>query len=98
MEDLEKIIEGGAIIIDVRTTEEYAEGHIKNSLSIPLDKIEKEMAWLIKDSPLIICCASGARSARAKEILEANGFEKVYNGGSWENLGKMKTGGACPVK
>jgi len=97
MEDLKKIIENGAVIVDVRTPEEYKDGHIKNSLNIPLDSIKTEMSWLVKDAPIVTVCASGARSAAAKKILEANGFEKVYNGGSWDEIGEIN-GGACPVK
>ena len=95
--DLENIIAGGALIIDVRTPEEYKEGHIEGSLNVPLNEIEKAMAWLQKDVPTVVVCASGTRSAAAKEILEANGYAKVYNGGSWNSLGKIKAG-ACPVK
>ena len=95
--NLENIIDNGALIIDVRTNQEYKEGHINGSLNIPLDDIKKAMSWLIKDVPVILICASGGRSAVAQKILEANGFLKVYNGGSWDNLGNIKIGG-CPVK
>ena len=95
--ELENIVAGGALIIDVCTPEEYKAGHIDGSLSVPLNDIGKAMAWLLKDVPIITVCASGARSAQAKFILEANGFGKVYNGGSWDSLGTVKAGG-CPVK
>jgi rhodanese-related sulfurtransferase len=94
--NLKQIITNGALVIDVRTKDEYNDGHLKGSLSIPLDELEKNMSWLIKDVPIIIVCASGSRSAQAKDILETNGFEKVYNGGSWNNLGEFHIGG-CPV-
>jgi rhodanese-related sulfurtransferase len=96
-EDLENIIANGALIVDVRTKEEYKEGHIEGSLNIPLDEIGKAMFWLIKDVPMVIVCASGSRSAHAVMILKANGFEKVYNGGAWDSLGNIKAGG-CPIK
>lgn len=96
-EDFKKIIEKGALIIDVRTPEEFKEGHIQGSLNIPLDKINEAMTWLIKDVPVVLVCASGSRSAVAVEILKTNGFEKVYNGGSWNSLGNIKAGG-CPIK
>ena len=97
--NLEKVIECGALIVDVRTSEEFNQGHIKGSLNIPLDEIGQAMEWLQKDVPTIVCCASGSRSGAAKQIMEANGFTKVYNGGAWDNLGKMTThAGACPVK
>ena len=95
--NLEEIIKNGALIIDVRTEGEYKNGHIEGSLNIPLDKIEDAMEWLIKDVPTVMCCESGSRSSVAKQILEAHGYTKVYNGGSWNNLGNIKAGG-CPVK
>jgi rhodanese-related sulfurtransferase len=55
------------------------------------------MSWLQKDVPVVLVCASGSRSAVAVKILKSNGFEKVYNGGSWDSLGDIKAGG-CPVK
>jgi phage shock protein E len=96
-EELEDIIKKGALIIDVRTQKEYKEGHIAGSLNISLDEIKQAMSWLIKDVPIILVCTSGISSAFAKKILEKNGYEKVYNGGSWNNFGEIKAGG-CPVK
>lgn len=96
--NLQEIIEAGAIIVDVRTAEEFKEGNIKGSINIPLDKIEEATSWLIKDVPIITCCASGSRSEMAKIILENNGYKEVYNGGAWNDLGKMGVGGSCPVK
>ncbi|OGZ78171.1 MAG: hypothetical protein A2358_02370 [Candidatus Staskawiczbacteria bacterium RIFOXYB1_FULL_37_44] len=96
-ENLKNIIKNGALIIDVRTSEEYKGGHIKGSLNVPLDEIGKAMSWLIKDVPAVVVCASGSRSEEAVRILKADGFEKVYNGGSWDSLGNIKAGG-CPVK
>ncbi|OGZ78780.1 MAG: hypothetical protein A2358_00645 [Candidatus Staskawiczbacteria bacterium RIFOXYB1_FULL_37_44] len=82
------------MVIDVELT---LKGHIKGSLNVPLDEIGKAMSWLIKDVPAVVVCASGSRSEEAVRILKANGFEKVYNGGSWDSLGNIKAGG-CPVK
>jgi len=96
-EDIKNIIENGALIVDVRTLKEYKEGHIEGSLNIPLDEIGKAMSWLQKDVPTVIVCASGARSATALEILKTNGYEKVYNGESWDNFGNIKAGG-CLIK
>jgi phage shock protein E len=96
--NLDEIIASGAIILDVRTKKEYAKGHVKGSLNVPLDEIHDGMSWLLKDVPIVTCCASGSRSQAAKEILVANGYEKVYNGGVWDNLKNTKGGGACPIK
>jgi rhodanese-related sulfurtransferase/glutaredoxin len=96
--DLVTLIAGGAVIIDVRTSEEYADGHIKDSLNIPLDVLEDNMESISKDKPVITCCASGSRSGVAKTILEANGFKDVYNGGAWNDLKESKGGGICIPK
>ena len=84
--DLGELVKNGAIIVDVRTKQEYQNGHVKGSVNIPLNILESHLAKLKKDKPIITCCASGMRSASAKSILKSNGFEEVYNGGSWMNL------------
>src|SRR3989344_5977818 len=94
--NLENIIAQGALVIDVRTVGEYKNGH-SGSLNIPLSDIMSAMSWLIKDIPIVTVCASGSRSETAKEILESNGYKKVYNGGAWDNFGEIKIG-SCPVK
>lgn len=84
--DYKKLVESGAIIIDVRTPEEYKAGHIKSSINIPLDKISGSIAELKKkNKPIITCCRSGARSGMAKSTLSVAGLE-VYNGGAWNSL------------
>lgn len=87
--DLGAIIEKGATIVDVRTPGEYAGGHIKGSVNIPLASLGSQMAKLKKDKPVITCCASGMRSGSAKSMLQSNGFE-VYNAGSWFALKKYE--------
>ena len=69
--DFKKKISEGAIVIDVRTTEEYSRGHIENSVNIPLDILEKSLDLLNdKEKTIITCCASGMRSEKAKKILK----------------------------
>lgn len=86
--DLKEVISAGAAIIDVRTKGEYQAGHNPNSINIPLDTLPQNFKKLNKNKPIITCCASGARSASALKILKSNGFEQVYNGGSWNSLKK----------
>lgn len=82
-----QLVREGAIILDVRTSGEYAAGHIKGSVNIPVDKLSHSVAKLkAKNKPVITCCASGVRSASAKSILRANGISEVHNGGSWYRL------------
>lgn len=85
--DLGEVIKEGAIILDVRTKGEFTEGHIKGSINISVDKLAGNLNKLkSKESPIITCCASGARSAAARQILRYNGFTDVHNGGSWISL------------
>ncbi|HVM87666.1 MAG TPA: rhodanese-like domain-containing protein [Puia sp.] len=86
--NLGELIANGAVILDVRTKGEYAGGHIKNSLNIPLNELQGKLGKLKKDKAIITCCASGMRSASAKNMLKSNGFTDVHNGGSWMNLNK----------
>jgi len=81
-----ELVQNGAIIIDVRTKGEFQGGHIKSSVNVPLANLNGHLSKLKKNKPVITCCASGSRSASAKSILKSNGFEEVYNGGSWISL------------
>ena len=84
--DLGQLISDGALILDVRTPGEFAQGHIKGARNIPLDKLPASIAKLSKAKPIITCCASGMRSGAAKNLLRKSGFETVENGGSWTSL------------
>ena len=84
--DISELIANGAAIVDVRTAGEYADGHLNRSINIPLDQLENNFSKLDKSKPVITCCASGMRSASAKNILKSNGFENVHNGGGWNSL------------
>ncbi|MFM6951936.1 MAG: rhodanese-like domain-containing protein [Bacteroidota bacterium] len=83
--DFKALAAQGATIVDVRSKGEYASGHIKGSINIPLDTLQSNLKKISKAKPVITCCASGMRSASAKGILQNNGYE-VYNGGGWSSL------------
>ena len=84
--DFKELINQGAIILDVRTKGEYQGGHIKGSKNIPLQTLNMSLKKISVSKPVITCCASGMRSATAKQILNNNGFTETYNGGSWMRL------------
>lgn len=85
-EVIKEFIAKGAIIIDVRTPEEFAGGHIKNAKNIPLQRIASEIATIQKwNKPVITCCRSGMRSAQAATLLKEKNIE-VINGGGWNSL------------
>lgn len=84
--DYKALMKAGAQIVDVRTKAEYQSGHIRGSINIPLNNLSNHYSSLKKNKPVITCCASGVRSAQAKNILKANGFAEVHNGGGWMSL------------
>jgi phage shock protein E len=84
--DYRALMAKGAIIIDVRTPQEFDGGNIKGSKNIPLGQIAQRAADLKeKNVPIICVCASGMRSGNACSILKKAGVE-CYNGGGWSSL------------
>lgn len=84
--DLESVIQQGAFLVDVRTPGEFASGHVKGSVNIPLDSIPAQLAKFKNKKNIIVFCQSGGRSSQAKSLLEKNGVENVINGGGWTNV------------
>ncbi len=84
--DYKELVKNGAQIIDVRSTGEYASGHVKGSINLPLNELSANVNKINKNAPIITCCASGIRSASAKSTLLSLGFKEVYNGGGWMSL------------
>ena len=82
-----ELIKEGAVILDVRSKGEYSVGHIRGSINISVDSLNNNLGRLKdKDQPIITCCASGMRSASAKNMLKSKGYTHVYNGGGWGSL------------
>ncbi|MGX7666992.1 rhodanese-like domain-containing protein [Flavobacterium pedocola] len=76
----------GAVIIDVRSGNEFAAGHIQGAKNIPLDAIPGRTSEIKElQQPVIVCCRSGMRSGQAASILKQKGVD-VINGGGWETL------------
>jgi rhodanese-related sulfurtransferase len=81
-------LENGAFLIDVRTKEEFATGHIAQSILIPVDEIKDEVSAIVPDktATIIVYCRSGNRSKRAAYDLIELGYENVFDLGgiiSW---------------
>jgi rhodanese-related sulfurtransferase len=71
------LINNKAIVIDVRTSDEYNTGHIEDSINIPVDNINSINYG--KDTTIIVYCATGMRSANAAQTLINLGYTNVYN-------------------
>ncbi len=84
-----RLISEGATVIDVRTEKEYAGGARPGSLNIPLylvgQELDGRLKSLDKSKPVVVCCASGTRSAMAASTLRKAGFTQVFNAGPWRN-------------
>jgi len=89
-DDLISYIKKGALLIDVRSVQEFNSGSAKDAINIPLDQLSKQLGQLKDKENIIVFCRSGARSAQAKMILNKNGFESVVNGGSWQKVKSVK--------
>lgn len=87
--DYGTLVKAGAKIIDVRSAQEFQSGHVPKAINIPLDQLASQLHRLKdKQQPIITCCVTGARSGNAKRILQAKGYQQVYNGGNWARLGR----------
>lgn len=90
--DLAQLIDDGALVVDVRTKNEFKSAHADGSINLPLDQLSKNMKKLgsNKERVIITCCASGTRSRMAKSMIQSAGFNEVYNGGSWMKVQRMR--------
>ena len=81
-----------AMLVDVRTPEEYRDGHIHGSINVPLQQIEDiDLEVSDMSTPLFIYCRSGARSRQATAMLQEMGYEEVHNiGGILNYKGKVE--------
>lgn len=84
-EDLAVQLQGpeAPVLIDVRTPEEFAAGHVPGALLIPYDQIAERLAEIPKDRPIVLYCRSGRRAARAEATLAAHGIAARQLAGSW---------------
>lgn len=91
----------GALLIDVREADEYAQGHAPGSTLIPLGQLAQRLQEIAryKDKPVALICHSGRRSAQALKLLEGAGFSAAANveGGmiAWQQAGLPVISGAA---
>lgn len=87
-------LKNGAMVIDVRSANEFESGHILQAYNFPLDRIEMTVPSAVrdKDKVLLLHCSTGVRSGLAKKKLEELGYKNVFNLGSYERAGKILMG------
>lgn len=81
------LVKDGAILLDVRSPGEFAEGHLPGALNVPVQELEATLGSLSADRnrPIVVYCRSGVRSARARAQLLKAGYTKVEDLGARSN-------------
>ncbi len=72
-----QMVQDGALVLDVRTVEEWNEFHVTNSMFIPLDQLPARLNEVPRDRQIVVVCRSGNRSQQGRDILRNAGFEQV---------------------
>jgi phage shock protein E len=86
---IEEYLNEGAVVIDVRTVQEFQEGHINGSKNIVLNSIPAKVSEIkALNKKVIAVCRSGARSGQATSFLSKQGID-VINGGPWQNVARF---------
>lgn len=89
--NLKDALKKGAFIIDVRTPQEYDNGHTPDAINIPVDRLAIQVDRLTALKQPIICCSNqDERSSKAVAILKSKGKKDVYNGGGWKALYELQ--------
>tara|TARA_R110000737_G_scaffold193924_1_gene215157 strand:- start:18637 stop:18936 length:300 start_codon:yes stop_codon:yes gene_type:complete len=82
--DYKEMIKGGAIVVDVRSPQEFKSGHAPGSKNIPLGNLSSKVSEL-KGKEVILVCLSGGRAGQAKNMLTQAGI-KAHNAGPWQRV------------
>ncbi|GAB5602648.1 rhodanese-like domain-containing protein [Thermus sp. FJN-A] len=78
-EELYRALESGAVVVDVRTPMEFAQGHVPGAINLPVEAIASWADQVPKDRPVYLYCRSGNRSRQAAEYLKRKGHANLYN-------------------
>jgi phage shock protein E len=85
-----QLIAQGAPVLDVRSPDEFAGGHLAQATNMPVQSLDvaavDKLVGGDKTQPVVVYCAKGGRAQKAKEKLEAAGYTHVVNGGGYDDL------------
>ena len=89
--DLSEALDTGAVVVDVREPDEYAEGHVPTAVHIPMGHLPARVGELDRSQPVYVICASGNRSAEVTNYLTSAGFDAASVAGgttAWAKAGR----------
>lgn len=80
-QQLEKLVDQGAILIDVRSPQEFQEGHLNKAILLPEYELKQKIKGIVSDplQIIIVYCSTGHRGIRAQKLLQKLGYKQVYN-------------------
>jgi phage shock protein E len=80
----QKLLQQGALVVDVRSADEFQTGHLPGAINIPLGELRENLPYRVQDKnqALLVHCLSGGRSGIAKHQLKSIGYANVFNLGS----------------
>jgi phage shock protein E len=84
-EEVTKLLKQGALLVDVRSRIEAKVGTVPGATSIPLGTLRRHLDELPRDRNIVTFCGTGARAGKAKEVLDAEGFQ-AFNGGAYKDV------------
>jgi rhodanese-related sulfurtransferase len=100
LSELERVLAAGAVLVDVREDDEYADGHISGAHHVALSTVPERFSEIPASGPVYVICAVGGRSARATEFLRGQGIDAINVAGGtngWIDSGRAVVLGDSPV-
>jgi phage shock protein E len=93
-EAVRKLLQDGALVVDVRNAGEYRSGHLPKAVNVPLGELKEALPRRVpdKNQVLLLHCLSGTRSGMAKRVLKSMGYPNVFNLGSYGRAQKIVRG------
>lgn len=85
-EAVRRLLQAGALVLDVRTPAEFAAGAYPGAVHIPVQELARRHRELPRDRPIVVYCAAGIRSAWAERFLRMQGYAEVVNAGGLDEL------------
>ncbi len=87
--ELSRALEDNAVLIDVRTPQEFQAGSVPTAINIPLQEFPQHIDELKELDQIVVFCRTGNRSGQAKKMLNDTSYEPVLNGGAWTSLNEL---------